>query len=129
MSERSNWSMYAFLRSEYGKKFPATKKMRTICMEYARENKESVCLSDIEWTLFRPYSEEWCNYDSVTKKCTLPYRLTDDEKREFEESYWIHFHDPYCDGRDCTGAPFTSWMRFFRCSDRTIVLHRINFDV
>ena len=62
-------------------------------------------------------------------KTVLPWKLSDEEERDFREQFWIEFHDPYCDGRDCTGAPFTGYMSFMRCTDRTVILHCIEYDV
>lgn len=83
----------------------------------------------LDFRLYRPDKEEWCSYDMTTWKAIVDRRLTKKEQKELEDKLWIKFHDPYCDGRDCTGAPFTSWIRFFTCDDRTIILHRIDYDV
>ncbi len=83
----------------------------------------------LDFKMYRPYDPDDNGYDCVTYKAVIDHRITDQEKRELEDELWIHFYDPYCDGRDCTGAPFTSWIRFFCCTDRTIVIHRISYDV
>ena len=102
------------------------------CKKAAEKNGRWRCSTrptGVEWELFRPHDERYNSYDGITKRMVVPYRMTEEEEKEFEEEHWIHFHDPYCDGRDCTGAPFTSWMKFMRCSDRTIVLHCISYDL
>jgi hypothetical protein len=83
----------------------------------------------VKWQNYRAYDESYNCYDCQTLKTVLPWKLTKEEEVEFREQFSVEYYDPYCDGRDCTGAPFTSWMRFLRCSDRTVILHRINYDV
>ena len=132
---RISWGLYAIIRESFGKNSPQAKKARTQAMRYLREKSYDDNMDifggyiEIKWTPFRPYDEEWNAYDFRTEKCILPVRLTDDEINAFREHYWITFHDPYCDGRDCTGAPFTGYMRFYRCADRTVVIHRIDYDL
>ncbi|MBQ7430236.1 hypothetical protein [Butyrivibrio sp.] len=83
----------------------------------------------LKWEMYRPYDENYCSYDNITYKAIVDHKLTQEEEKELREALYVEFHDPYCDGRDCTGAPFTGYLQFLRCSDRTIVLHHVNFDV
>ena len=83
----------------------------------------------LDFKIYRGYDENFNSYDCRTFKAVIDHKITKEEEQELEDELWVHFRDPYCDGRDCTGAPFTSWIKFLRCSDRTIVLHRIDFDV
>ena len=83
----------------------------------------------VNWELYRPYDENYNDYDCRTERAIIWHKMTAEEEYSFHAQFEIEFYDPYCDGRDCTGAPFTSWMKFLRCTDRTIVLHRINYDV
>lgn len=84
---------------------------------------------EVIWTNFRSHDESYNSYDHYTKRTVINHHMTDKEENEFREKFWIHFQDPYCDGRDCTGAPFTSYMKFLRCKDRTVILHRVNLDL
>lgn len=84
---------------------------------------------DVIWNYYRPYDENYNSYDQKTMKTVLPWKLSDEEEKDFREQFWIEFHDPYCDGRDCTGAPFTGYIKFMRCTDRTVILHCIDYDV
>lgn len=83
----------------------------------------------LKWEIYRPYDESFCSYDCVTYKAVVDHKLTKEEEDELREEIYVHFYDPYCDGRDCTGAPFTGYIQVLRCSDRTIILHEVNFDV
>ncbi|ADL35969.1 hypothetical protein bpr_II029 (plasmid) [Butyrivibrio proteoclasticus B316] len=83
----------------------------------------------LKFELFRPNDDYTNSYDGCTWKAVIDHRITEDEQNEYDEELRIHFRDPYCDGRDCTGAPFTTWLRFFKCEDRTVVFHRICYDV
>lgn len=83
----------------------------------------------LKFNYYRPYDEDFNSYDRVTFKAVIDHKITDEEEKDLREELTVEFHDPYCDGRDCTGAPFTGWLKFYRCSDRTIVLHTIEFDV
>lgn len=90
---------------------------------------EKFCGETVVWEPFRPYDEDYNSYDVRTERTIIRHKMTKEEAHNFEDQFWIHFVDPYCDGRDCTGAPFTAWFQFLRCEDRTIILHRINFDL
>ncbi len=105
------------------------KKQAKRLQEESYQQDDLFCGKSVIWESFRPCDEDYNSYDDITNKCVLPWKLSKDEEREFRDAFWVEFHDPYCDGRDCTGAPFTSWMRFLRCTDRTIVLHKISYDV
>lgn len=83
----------------------------------------------LSWSLYRPHDQQFNDFDCVTFKAIIDHKLTQEEEKELREILYVEFHDPYCDGRDCTGAPFTGYLQFLRCSDRTIVLHHVNFDV
>lgn len=130
---RRHWSMYAELRKADPRK---AKEFRTTILKEPRiyyvngyELFDRWKGEPVLWKAFRPYDEDYNSYDCRTEIVTIMHRMTVREKRDFEREFWIHFHDPYCDGRDCTGAPFTGWMKFLRCKDRTIIIHHINYDV
>ena len=50
---------------------------------------------------------------------------TDDEIKEYLKQFEIHFSSPY----DCTGKPFTAFMKFKRLSIGIIVMHYISLDI
>ena len=77
---------------------------------------------------FRLHDENFNHYDCRSYIAIIGHCVTDAEKDELEKALTVHFCDPYCDGRDCTGAPFTAWIKFLRCKDRTIVIHKVNYD-
>lgn len=83
----------------------------------------------LKFDFFRPYDDRFNDYDCRTYKAVLDHKVTEEEEKELREHLTVEFCDPYCDGRDCTGAPFTRWLEFYKCEDRTIVLHKIVFDV
>ena len=127
---RDNWSAYAILRKTDRKK---AKDFRTYVL---RDIISRTCLdfdyyegNPIIWKPFRPNDEAYNSYDCRTEITTIMHRMSAEDEKEFREAFWIHYVDPYCDGRDCTGAPFTGWMKFLRCKDRTIIIHKIEYDL
>ncbi len=96
---------------------------------WMRSNCETFNGIEVKWEDFRPYDEDYNSFDRNSQKVVMPWRFTPEEENEFRERFSIEFHDPYCDGRDCTGAPFTGWMKFLKCKDRTIILHNILYDL
>ena len=130
---RDNWSVYAYLRKAdpvMAKKFTA--KVLKEPRVYYHEDYDPYDYYEgkpIIWKAFRPYDENYNSYDCRTEITTIMHRMDDEDEREFKEYFWVHFHDPYCDGRDCTGAPFTGWMKFLRCKDRTVIIHHVNYDL
>lgn len=133
---RRHWSMYAELRKTDPRK---AKEFKTDILKEPRiyyaegynplDNYDKWKGEPVIWKPFRPYDDNYNDYDCKTEIVTVMHRMTVREKRDFEREFWINFHDPYCDGRDCTNAPFTSYMKFLRCKDRTIIIHRICYDV
>lgn len=130
---RDNWTVYAILRRENPRK---AKEFRTKILKeprvYYHEDYDPYDYykgKPIIWKAFRPYDEQYNSYDCRTEITTIMHRMDEEDEREFREYFWIHFVDPYCDGRDCTGAPFTGWIKFLRCKDRTVIIHHINYDV
>ncbi len=130
---RDNWAVYAYLRKAnpvMAQKFKVKvlKEPRVYYHEdyepFERWKGEPVI-----WKAFRPYDENYNSYDYKTEIVTIMHRMSVREKRDFENQFRIYFRDPYCDGRDCTGAPFTGWMKFLRCKDRTVIIHHVNYDV
>ncbi len=83
----------------------------------------------LEWEYYRPYDEDYNSYDQFTQRCILPFKVTEEEKAELREGLWVHFRDPYCDGRDCTGAPFTSWIQIYTTAEKTFIYHKISLDL
>ena len=81
------------------------------------------------WSDFRTMDLDYNSYDHYTKLVILPWKLSKADEEQFREENVIHFVDPYCDGRDCTGAPFTGYMKFLRCSDRTWIIHHVDLDL
>ena len=130
--DRINWKFYAILRRENPKmarefKTKVLKEPRTYYVdEY--DPYDYYEGKPIIWKAFRPMDENYNSFDCRTEITTIMHRFTEEDEREFRECFWIHFHDPYGDGRDCTGAPLTGWMKFLRCKDRTIIIHHINYD-
>lgn len=85
---------------------------------------------ELKWEPYRLYDESYNSYDGYTEICRLPFRATEEEKKELEEDIWIHFRDPYGDGRDCTGAPFTNYIQIMTTSKpETIIVHSVGYDV
>lgn len=83
----------------------------------------------VDWYVFRQDDINYNDYDACTDICMIPWKMDKKEQSAFEKQYWINFCDPYNDGRDCTGAMFSSYMKFLRCHDRTYVIHRMLYDV
>ena len=83
----------------------------------------------LNWELFRPYDQDFNDFDRVTAKCVIPIRLSDEEVKGLKEDLYEPFVDPYCDGRDCTGAWFTGYIKVLRCADRTYIIHCKHCDV
>ena len=85
----------------------------------------------IKWEYFRPYDERFNEpgYGTETEICTLPFRATKAEKEELKESLWIHFRNPYCDGRDCTGARFTNSISIYTTAEKTVILRENGYDI
>ena len=126
---RDNWTIYAILRRENPRK---AKEFRTHIL---KESISCTCIDfdyyegkPIIWKVFRPMDEDYNSFDCRTEICTIMHRFTEEDERKFREIFWVHFHDPYGDGRDCTGAPLTVWMQFLRCKDRTVIIHHIGYD-
>ena len=130
---RDNWSVYAYLRKAdpvMAKKFKAkVLKEPRVYYHEDYDNNDYFDNQPIIWKPFRWADENYNSYDCRTEITTIMHRFTEEDEREFREYFWITYHDPYCDGRDCTGAPFTGWMKFLRCKDRTVIIHHINYDV
>ena len=131
---RPDWATYAILRKtnpEQAKKFKTSvlKEPRIHYVDgYTYDPYDYYEGKPIIWKAFRPMDEDYNSFDCRTEICTIMHRFTEEDEREFREYFWIHFHDPYGDGRDCTGAPFTGWMKFLRCKDRTVIIHHVNYD-
>ena len=130
---RISWSMYAILRKtdpQKAKEFK-TKVLKEPRTYYADgyEPFDRWKGEPVKWEYFRPYDENYNSYDCRTEIVTIMHRMTVREKRDFEREFWVHFRDPYGDARDCTGAPFTGWMKFLRCKDRTVIIHHVNYDL
>ena len=122
--------MYAELRKanpEQAKRF-RTKVLKEPHIQYPCDNYDYYENEPIVWKPFRVADEQYNSFDCATEITTIMHRFTEDDEREFREYFWIHFHDPYGDGRDCTGAPFTQYMQFLRCKDRTVIIHHIGYD-
>lgn len=69
-------------------------------------------------------------FDTRYVKYKLPFHMNEEEKKEYRESEWCHWYNPWDDGRDCTGTWFTSRIRIIDCGDdETIVIHVQNCDV
>ena len=85
----------------------------------------------LDWKCFRPFDEEFNDpgYGHETQICTLPFRATESDKKALKELIYTPFVDPYCDGRDCTGAMFTNGIDIYTTSEKTVILHRISYDV
>lgn len=105
--------------------------------EFLKETTDSVYNEDsfegekLTWQIYNPgkkYFEEYNSFDRTTWITKLNHKLSKEEEKRFREKYYIPFIDPYCDGRDCTAAEFTGWMKFLRCADRTYVMHCIEID-
>ena len=64
----------------------------------------------LKWECFRPFDERFNDpgYGQETQICTLPFRATKSDKEALKEMIYTPFVDPYCDGRDCTGAMYTN---------------------
>lgn len=75
------------------------------------------------------YRWHYTDYDRAYAKLVIPYEMTDDEIKEFTCEEWMHWYNPYDDGRDCTGVWFTSGIRCFRCDGKTIIYHFKSCDV
>ena len=84
---------------------------------------------ELNWETYKPDNECYNSFDCWTGKCELPVKLSDEECKELHDGLWEHFHDPICDGRDCTGAWFTTSIRFFRAPQKTIILHEKQCDM
>ena len=129
---RSDWSIYAILRRTNPK---VAREFRTRILKEPQihlvegyENFDRWKGEPVLWRAFRPYDEDYNFYDCRTEIVTIMHRMSVREMRDFENQFRIYFRDPYGDGRDCTGAPFTGWMKFLRCKDRTIIIHKVNYD-
>ena len=130
---KDNWAVYAYLRKVdpiAAKKFKikVLKEPRVYCHE-SYDPYDYFDNQPIIWKPFRIADEDYNSYDCRTEITTIMSRLSEEDEREFREYFWVHYRDPYGDGRDCTGAPFTGWMKFLRCKDRTIIIHKVNYDV
>ena len=83
----------------------------------------------VNWYIFRQDDSKYNDYDGCTDICMIPWKMNKKEQSVFEKQHWVKFYDPYNDGRDCTGAMFSSSMKFLRCHDRTYVIHHMSYDV
>lgn len=85
----------------------------------------------LKWDYFRPYDERFNDpgYGNETLICTLPFKATEEDKKQLRELIWVNFHDPYCDGRDCTGAKWTTSLRIYTTAEKTVILHELATDI
>ena len=83
---------------------------------------------EVNWEYFRPYDENYNCFDCYTKKTIMPWRFSDEDMKEFREQFTLTMRFA-ADGRDCSGTEGTSYMKFFRLPDKTIILHKVNYDV
>lgn len=85
----------------------------------------------LNWKCFRPSDTRFNDpgYGHETQICTLPFRASEGDKKALRELIYTPFVDPYCDGRDCTGAMFTGGIDIYTTDSKTVILHRIYYDV
>lgn len=69
------------------------------------------------------------DWDSRWGKVVIPFEMTKEEEEEFRENNTVRWHNPYDDGRDCTGVWFTNYISFFRVNGKTIIYHFMSCDV
>ncbi|AOZ97925.1 hypothetical protein [Butyrivibrio hungatei] len=83
---------------------------------------------ELKWEHFMPYDDDYNAFDHETLRCVLPFRATEEDKKALRELIYIPFRDPYCDGRDCTGARFTGSLRIYTTQEKTFIYHIIEVD-
>ncbi len=82
----------------------------------------------LKWETFMPREECYNSFDVTTEKCVLPFKATEEDKKALYELIYTPFRDPYCDGRDCTGAWFTRWLNIYTAGDKTFIYHKMDCD-
>ncbi len=87
--------------------------------EYFKQRPDIYKGHELKWEVYMPYDERYNFYDRRTYKAVLPWRFTDEEKKDFQE----RFYQPYVlseDGRDCS-CSWKQWASIYRCKDRTVI--------
>lgn len=117
---------------KFGLDCDKTKKWKAIEHKYKLEARRLNRLDDKnkaaepEWKACGDSYDEgvYCMYE-------LPGVMTEEEQEEYVAENWEHFYDPYGDGRDCTGAWFTTSLRCIPVpeANKTIVIHRKHCDI
>lgn len=102
-------------------------RIRNYQHEYARRLEE-----DVNWR-YAEYDSRWCKivYESLPEEW-YDIKMTREEAiKAYKEDEWWHRHNPYNDGRDCTGVWFTFFIKVFPIPElnKTIVYHYQSCDV
>lgn len=69
------------------------------------------------------------DYDSRWGKVVYEGEWGDEEIAEYIDDEWVHYYNPYDDGRDCTGVWFTSWIKVFTVDGKTIIYQLQSCDL
>ena len=85
----------------------------------------------IIWKNYRPTDERFNDpgYGHETWIATLPFRANEEDKKVLNAYFFIPYHIPYGDGRDCTGVKWTARLNIYTAQNKTVILHRIQADV
>lgn len=117
------------LAREYGNnpaKMPSVKALKAeIRQEYHWDAKQDEYSAD--YPTWRAYNAD--DYDRRYCVYIIEGHMNDAEKEAYKESNWVHWYNPYDDGRDCTGIWFTSYIKLVDCGSNTAVIHWQNCDV
>lgn len=106
-------------------------KERTEREEYWRSKPDTYNGYPLNWRMYRPFAHDDSDnsYDRITEICELPFKASKEQKEELKQMLWVHFHDPYCDGRDCTGVWFTGYIGVYTTTDKTVIINCKHRDV
>ena len=110
-NDRIKWEIYAIIKKinpERAKEYKA----KALRLKYIPQNSGWV-------TAFNK------DFDSFTTKRFFPFFFNDEEKREFENDFWVSVNSPY----DCTGQIFTVSIDFYKVHNGTWVYHHKALDV
>jgi hypothetical protein len=115
---RSNWEVYAILRSVDGKA-AAERYRHKVNARNAPLMGEPI--EDPVWTIVKDYG-----IDGYITKCFIPGDWSMDDRNDFADSIWI---ESYPSAYDCTGRAFTRYVDMFDVPGGIWVYHHIGFDV
>lgn len=113
-----DWAVYAVLREVKGRAYAESYRHK--------RNKKNAELGIGLRKEEQPILVKDYGMDGILTKQFIPGELGAEDKAAIEDCEWIEItHCAY----DCTGRPFTNWIKFFKVPGGYWMYHSVGFDV